>query len=269
MACREAREGLSPRVRGNRRRGRNDRHHQGSIPACAGEPRGRYRSAGGDEVYPRVCGGTHRAGLSVRRGYGLSPRVRGNLASLWLVSGKWGSIPACAGEPRSLLMLLKTQTVYPRVCGGTGPLQSPRHSAAGLSPRVRGNRLRRVGWLFVAGSIPACAGEPFCPVHPVFARRVYPRVCGGTVGNRRRRPEDCGLSPRVRGNRPRQFRVHPSIRSIPACAGEPQAFSTPDLLATVYPRVCGGTLHRLYTDARGVGLSPRVRGNRDCSVAMS
>ena len=53
--------GLSPRVRGNlpRRPRRSDVHR--SIPACAGEPRGRCGSTGPCWVYPRVCGGTSRA----------------------------------------------------------------------------------------------------------------------------------------------------------------------------------------------------------------
>ena len=56
--CRSA--GLSPRVRGNPRRERDDRAAAGSIPARAGEP-GRGRgTARSPQVYPRACGGTRR-----------------------------------------------------------------------------------------------------------------------------------------------------------------------------------------------------------------
>ena len=50
---------------------------------------------------------------------------------------------------------------------------------------------------------------------------VYPRVCGGTP------PLSFfpfflrGLSPRVRGNQDLLSEKYPSMRSIPACAGEP------------------------------------------------
>ena len=52
------RSGLSPRVRGNLT-GRIDAHGLiGSIPACAGEPRGPVWVRVSTTVYPRVCGGT-------------------------------------------------------------------------------------------------------------------------------------------------------------------------------------------------------------------
>ena len=53
--------GLSPRVRGNRDFGTGDgavRAVNGSIPACAGEPRHRDDMDHFERVYPRVCGGT-------------------------------------------------------------------------------------------------------------------------------------------------------------------------------------------------------------------
>ena len=116
--------GLSPRVRGNR-----SEHAYGTIT-----------------VYPRVCGGTGR-NESYRNAipdYGLSPRVRGNLVRPNPIIRPVGSIPACAGEPRS----------WTPAC---------RMSAFGLSPRVRGNLL------VVAHTVRV--GEP---------KPVYPRVCGGT-----------------------------------------------------------------------------------------
>ena len=51
----------------------------------------------------------------------------------------------------------------------------------GLSPRVRGNRVMRAGRLPAQGSIPACAGEPDTLIPAAVAKRVYPRVCGGTI----------------------------------------------------------------------------------------
>ena len=93
---------------------------------------------------------------------GLSPRVRGNLVvGLDAAVGLW-SIPACAGEPSRLKRVCRLRSVYPRVCGGT-PVASARlrdTSYAGLSPRVRGNPTPAATSRPMAGSIPACAGEP-------------------------------------------------------------------------------------------------------------
>ena len=51
------------------------------------------------EVYPRVCGGTFDGLTDKVYAFGLSPRVRGNLAGVGGRAADAGSIPACAGEP--------------------------------------------------------------------------------------------------------------------------------------------------------------------------
>ena len=51
------------------------------------------------------------------------------------------------------------------------------------------------------------------------------------------------------------------IRSIPACAGEPEASARLRHFRTVYPRVRGGTRCRLVEYIKEKGLSPRARGN--------
>ena len=72
------RNGLSPRVRGNRRARAPLRDWLGSIPACAGEPVTAPLIAVSWPVYPRVCGGTRTSCAPIWQIQGLSPRVRGN-----------------------------------------------------------------------------------------------------------------------------------------------------------------------------------------------
>ena len=98
-------DGLSPRVRGNR--------HVGRIGALY--PR----------VYPRVCGGT--GDIDINSG------------------SFTGSIPACAGEPEIADALGDDPKVYPRVCGGTSRTTSPASVNSGLSPRVRGEPTSAAG----------------------------------------------------------------------------------------------------------------------------
>ena len=131
----------------------------------------------------------------------------------------------------------------------------------GLSPRVRGNPEQPAYVRVKRRSIPACAGEPRRPRLRLCRFAVYPRVCGGTG---RPLPQDVphpGLSPRVRGNRPRSLPCPAAPRSIPACAGEPRSTACLAFLGRVYPRVCGGTGRPLPQDVPHPGLSPRVRGN--------
>ena len=177
----------------------------GSIPACAGEPAKPAPARAAGQVYPRVCGGTAILGLEIATQMGLSPRVRGNPATARASSGCGGSIPACAGEPAPASRSSSSPWVYPRVCGGTIYGRQHRQRHEGLSPRVRGNLDEGESAVGVGGSIPACAGEPCSPARTPAWRRVYPRVCGGTIAVAPPAAAAGGLSPRVRGN--------------PSCAG--------------------------------------------------
>ena len=58
---------------------------------------------------------------------------------------------------------------------------------------------------------------------------IFPFIC------------EYGLSPRVRGNRPKGLQLYQSKRSIPAGAGEPFPIVDFESAFWVYPRGCGGT----------------------------
>ena len=188
-----------------------------------------------------MCGGTVRPAGRPAVGAGLSPRVRGNRWRRRPSGLGSGSIPACAGEPQRSKSPARPTGVYPRVCGGTLSARSDSASAAGLSPRVRGNRAPLLRPEAGGGSIPACAGEPAEREHCLSNVVVYPRVCGGTEGGSARASSAPGLSPRVRGNPVGTPLLAERAGSIPACAGEPgRGWDLPQTL-WVYPRVCGGT----------------------------
>ena len=210
--------GLSPRGRGNPRLGPRPGPGQGSIPAWAGEPgchRGTCRSW---RVYPRVGGGTAAVLCAACRITGLSPRGRGNPDVHPHERVFEGSIPAWAGEPRSLTIARSIPWVYPRVGGGTETGTKREPSPIGLSPRGRGNPSPNSSARSDTRSIPAWAGEPTEVVVWAVISGVYPRVGGGTGGVKCSLTFCGGLSPRGRGN---PLLPEPWGRSIPAWAGEP------------------------------------------------
>ena len=172
------------------------------------------------------------------------------------------SIPAGAGEPISSCPSRLVIGVYPRGCGGTGPIPTGPATPRGLSPRVRGNLPVMLAEYLAAGSIPAGAGEPEGRARGYSTSGVYPRGCGGTVDEHLARADQDGLSPRVRGNPQPALRNEADYGSIPAGAGEPLSFLARATRAKVYPRGCGGTLVDVPNVALELGLSPRVRGNR-------
>ena len=147
------------------------------------------------------------------------------------------------------------------MCGGTPRRRHRQRHNDGLSPRVRGNLHFQPSGGNADRSIPACAGEPGKSDNMLVAFAVYPRVCGGTIAPGRMRSLNDGLSPRVRGNPVYPLRFQGTMRSIPACAGEPSVPAHSQSHCQVYPRVCGGTRTFSLGWLRPDGLSPRVRGN--------
>ena len=192
--------GLSPRVRGNPFEQDDNLFARGSIPAGAGEPSALHGIARMAGVYPRGCGGTSPLALVGAAPMGLSPRVRGNPRRAGRAVDGQGSIPAGAGEPPTGSCRTPDPAVYPRGCGGTFTGLSAGTTYTGLSPRVRGNPMRRDPGHRGLGSIPAGAGEPSCVSSMVIITWVYPRGCGGTIESWVVVSSVKGLSPRVRGN---------------------------------------------------------------------
>ena len=256
-----AADGLSPRVRGSPHHATNRSSCLGSIPACAGEPRGRDLRSGARRVYPRVCGGAGAVLVGLTATPGLSPRVRGSPLPPGDRLRAAGSIPACAGEPSTWSRVRRSMQVYPRVCGGALNAALDALAAWGLSPRVRGSPVRCPQQQPYSRSIPACAGEPASAGTCRRSGRVYPRVCGGARAVTPAASTCGGLSPRVRGSQLAGLDQHVPVGSIPACAGEP----TPPLIRSrcprVYPRVCGGARRCAPRRRPAQGLSPRVRGS--------
>ena len=234
-------EGLSPRMRGNRRAIRGAIADTGSIPADAGEPCPGRVALGRPGVYPRGCGGTRPPTAAARASSGLSPRMRGNRRIHILDRTKNGSIPADAGEPRLPSRLPPRCWVYPRGCGGTVVRKTSLKSEPGLSPRMRGNPVIKAAHSVIGGSIPADAGEPSSASLASALARVYPRGCGGTSRVMADGAGMSGLSPRMRGNQPDRPNGSGRSGSIPADAGEPATAIDLRRCQKVYPRGCGGT----------------------------
>ena len=93
----------------------------------------------------------------------------------------------------------------------------------GLSPRVRGIRVRTFRALGPRRSIPACTGNPRNVRTPGNQSRVYPRVYGESYVTTAVVVPLAGLSPRVRGIHDAWGARWKVRRSIPACTGNPAA----------------------------------------------
>ena len=171
------------------------------------------------------------------------------------------SIPAHAGEPRSLPTTNVSRRVYPRPRGGTRRGEDERRKPGGLSPPTRGNPRLRGAAPSRARSIPAHAGEPATSRRGGSARAIYPRPRGGTARAYACLWTGAGLSPPTRGNRPCRPCRPSVLGSIPAHAGEPRRRTPRERLSSVYPRPRGGTFLVGAVQDLLQGLSPPTRGN--------
>jgi len=171
-----------------------------SIPADAGPPVKRIFARKTGTVYPRGCGATFKGPQRTRSPEGLSPRMRGHPDIVAGGDDCERSIPACAGPPRTGRAGTRRSWVYPRVCGATRSIGRSKALEIGLSPRVRGHRLRLKVSSGMQGSIPACAGPPAGKEAGPYQKQVYPRVCGATSMTSVHIAASLGLSPRVRGH---------------------------------------------------------------------
>ena len=109
--------GPSPRVRGSPPAAAAPTRWSGSIPACAGKPRGHGSRSGPRRVHPRVCGEARGIGSLLGALGGPSPRVRGSPDRPRRAGRRSGSIPACAGKPVWQVRRARSGGVHPRVCG--------------------------------------------------------------------------------------------------------------------------------------------------------
>ena len=245
-SVRASARGLSPPVRGSRHRAPGPTRPARSIPARAGEPYPTIAGSIQSRVYPRPCGGAPWTTRARRSPYGLSPPVRGSRLHAVLKLVERRSIPARAGEPAFLMPPIVLHPVYPRPCGGACHTSNRRRQLQAVYPRpcggaIDGLRGSMVSMIQISGSIPARAGEPL-PTRPEVPRGLSPPVPTAA---------GWGLSPPVRGSHDGFMAVYAlrgspysfsneRQKSIPARAGEPATSCRSLIVATVYPRPCGG-----------------------------
>ncbi|SVL67613.1 Domain of uncharacterised function (DUF2825) [Klebsiella pneumoniae] len=91
---------------------------------------------------------------------------------------------------------------------------------------------------------------------------VYPRWRGEHALRSRPAVTDCGLSPLARGTPCSLHPYKPSLRFIPAGAGNTSATTSNQLGFTVYPRWRGEHSQLLWCPPNSGGLSPLARGTR-------
>ncbi len=192
-------QGPSPRARGRQKTGSHQHLRAGTIPARAGETSRAGSRAPRPWDHPRARGGDVRSSTSVVDVGGPSPRARGRRGRVRPCLRRGGTIPARAGETRSLRALKRIPWDHPRARGGDPATISASRFFQGPSPRARGRPAHADIPLRVGGTIPARAGETSPRSSSARRRRDHPRARGGDPGRKRRPSWSSGPCPRARG----------------------------------------------------------------------
>ena len=254
------RKGSPPRVRGTAILAESKRQNEGITPACAGNRHSPHQPVRLRQDHPRVCGEQSLLSCSRPCVAGSPPRVRGTAAGGFLVAGRFGITPACAGNSCRRQARATPPWDHPRVCGEQPPPGSSPSTGWGSPPRVRGTE--PVDYVSaLAGRItPACAGNRRIPRRQPPGSRDHPRVCGEQTRIRTITIFQRGSPPRVRGTDIEQSVLRGGERITPACAGNSTRPRYTAPRAPDHPRVCGEQIAPMVTPCQHAGSPPRVRG---------
>ena len=232
--------GSSPLARGTLISPKSGRTGQRFIPARAGNTVFERPSRPWPTVHPRSRG-EHR------------PRQRILIDSI-------GSSPLARGTRRGRRGRTGLSTVHPRSRGEHSASWDLVYWDRGSSPLARGTLIAARHVEAAERFIPARAGNTTIHLAGIAVLAVHPRSRGEHIAGTCPEGQHGGSSPLARGTRYDARGHGPSIRFIPARAGNTRASPRPRTPATVHPRSRGEHDTTLGVTAHRYGSSPLARG---------
>ena len=193
---------------------------------------------------------------------GSSPRMRGIPPDRDRGARYQRFIPAHAGNSFDDRAPAMHRSVHPRACGEFVNAGDDGPHRDGSSPRMRGIHGDHPRSRAAERFIPAHAGNSLPGIPTPANLPVHPRACGEFIHVLGQGVGAAGSSPRMRGILRRMQRRTPSLRFIPAHAGNSAQRYGSDRGTPVHPRACG-EFRDIITGLRAAGgSSPRMRGIR-------
>ena len=168
-----------------------------------------------------------------------SPLARGTLSPFIYRRKAHRFIPACAGNSTASTRTVLMSAVHPRLRGELFSEGLPAGVLCGSSPLARGTREHHLASFLTTRFIPACAGNSARFRRITQPISVHPRLRGELMIYVRPALIRFGSSPLARGTPSRTLRRKPSIRFIPACAGNSISDGPSIVVDTVHPRLRG------------------------------
>ena len=210
--------------------------------------------------HPRACGELPCSTARSSPFRGSSPRMRGTPNHPRACDLARRIIPAHAGNSPARPRARAPSADHPRACGELRFVSPSSSAASGSSPRMRGTPHPVEDGLPDRRIIPAHAGNSVSSNVSVRSGSDHPRACGELAIRRLALMSPHGSSPRMRGTPAGRLYVRAFRRIIPAHAGNS---NQPPFCAprlSDHPRACG-ELRLTEIVLKGYdGSSPRMRG---------
>ncbi len=150
--------------------------------------------------------------------------------------------------------------VHPHMCGEFAEFVPDIPNVSGSSPHVWGIllvlQLQRVQLRF----IPTCVGNSKTLIQHHTYETVHPHMCGEFIIDMKEEYGVNGSSPHVWGILICTHLFLMSIRFIPTCVGNSNAFNIATLVISVHPHMCGEFVYSSSVWNRSNGSSPHVWG---------
>ncbi len=254
--------GSSPRARGTLGHGTLDALQRRFIPAGAGNTTVKHAARSSTAVHPRGRGEHGRMTVGPRQKPGSSPRARGTRVGGCQGAGGGRFIPAGAGNTRTRHARRAPTPVHPRGRGEHAAARVSPPAAPGSSPRARGTRHTECSNIRIRRFIPAGAGNTSRSRCGGCSRPVHPRGRGEHDLKPDVDDSPLGSSPRARGTLTESALMAPSLRFIPAGAGNTRIVGTMTVFGSVHPRGRGEHMCPAHNGHWLHGSSPRARGTR-------
>ena len=167
------------------------------------------------------------------------PAHAGQTIELVAQSGRSADHPRACGANRLISVAAACRADHPRACGANWIMMSMLLWIVGSSPRMRGKLRVVVLAGLVERIIPAHAGQTDGHGVEPWSRSDHPRACGATDHGRFEVAHRAGSSPRMRGKHLGCLARRPSLRIIPAHAGQTIVPQCPRTMCPDHPRACG------------------------------
>ena len=151
-------------------------------------------------VHPHACGEIWCCRGACMAAIGSSPRLWGDLATVFIQKSHGRFIPTPVGRLVHPVCLPAPAPVHPHACGEITASNRQVNLTGGSSPRLWGDLPHpphNVSW---QRFIPTPVGRLGCLLRPAFCTAVHPHACGEIQINQTPSRPLCGSSPRLWGD---------------------------------------------------------------------